>query len=310
MSRGTHGVRMLVVACVTYAVVVIHALGAPRVQDVTPFPNARYRDMAFSPDGRSLAFHVPPAQSADAAASAPPPGIYVMGRNGGQPRLLTPHDGEERLAGPIFWSPDGQRIMLPGDLRRARAVLVIDVPDGAITRIPVTRHDSTRHMWVRRSDHVLRLIPAEAYRRFVFQRTDAGFMRRGSRFAVDEGWAVRGEQGTSAHHALWAIDPNGEVATLVMDKPEFAWIKLSPRQTRALIGDTQDGLYVVSGDGTGLRQVAEGALGVSLGLEVTYPQWAPDDSAVAYRTLVDPLGVYVGAHRLWVLDFAAAAEDD
>ena len=309
MSRRARRLRMLVVACVTCAIAGIHALGAPRVQDVTPFPNARYRDMAYSPDGQSLAFLLPPAEPGDAAEDGVAAGVYVMGRNGVPPRLLAPAGEETRLVGPIFWSRDGRRIMLPGASWAPRVVFVIDVDAGEVTRIPATPADRTRLMWDPLSGHDIRPIPGKAYLRFVLRRTGSGLMRRGCRFAVDEGWVVRGESGTSVHHALWAIDPNGEVATLVMDKPEFAWIKLSPRQTRALIGDSHGGLHVIGEDGTGLAPVAIDAPGVTHGFRVTYPQWAPDDSAVAYRTLVDPSAVEGSAHRLWVVDFAAVADD-
>lgn len=310
MSRHSQRFWLVVVACATCAVAGVHALGGPRVQDVTPFANVRYEDMAYSPDGQSLAFLVPLTEGGDPPADGVAGGVYVMGRNGRPTRLLSPaHDHDARLYGPILWSRDGRRIMLPGHGWGSKPVLVIDMDTGEATRIPLTPRSGLVWMWNPLSDHGIRLTPTEAYQRFVVGRFDTGISRRGSRFAVDEGWVVQGERGTPEHQALWVIDPNGEVATLVMDKPEFAWIKLSPRQTRALVADNQDGLHVVGGDGRGLARVVEGAPGVAQGVAVAYPQWAPDDSAVAYRTLVDPSDVDGSAHRLWVVDFAAVADD-
>jgi hypothetical protein len=76
---------------------------------------------AWSPDGRFIAYHRA-FRSSDG-----PAGVYLIGRDGGQPRFITEGD----FFGPrhLRFSPDGRRLVASWSLR----LLIIDLESGAVT---------------------------------------------------------------------------------------------------------------------------------------------------------------------------------
>ena len=54
----------------------------------------------WSPDGRQIAYSADPEG---------PPNLFVVGVDGGEPRVLVPHNGQVHY--PTGWTPDGGRIL-------------------------------------------------------------------------------------------------------------------------------------------------------------------------------------------------------
>lgn len=86
----------------------------------------------FSPDGRSVAYSARVGGNTD---------VYLVAADGGEPKRLTWHPGDDRVVG---WSPDGGRVLFassraaPNGMRR---LYTVPLAGGAQTALPLERAD-------------------------------------------------------------------------------------------------------------------------------------------------------------------------
>lgn len=88
-----------------------------------------YRDPAWSPDGREIAFAARHGNQRD---------IYVMNTDGEQVRRLTNSPFEDRAPA---WSPDGRRIAFYSSRGNVAGIFVMDVDGANLKRLTVGNHD-------------------------------------------------------------------------------------------------------------------------------------------------------------------------
>jgi Tol biopolymer transport system component len=79
----------------------------------------------WSPDGTEIAF----------TSSRGPNGVYLMGADGTDPRLVVPDDDVDNLY--VAWSPDGTKLALASDRGEGfeRAIYVFDLASGELTQL-------------------------------------------------------------------------------------------------------------------------------------------------------------------------------
>ena len=91
------------------------------VSQIVPFPGDKH-DPSFSPDGARIAFSW-------AGENSDAPGIYLIARDGGEPRRLT--HAPSRDISPV-WSPNGQRIaFLRRNPGQADELMIVDSSGGS-----------------------------------------------------------------------------------------------------------------------------------------------------------------------------------
>ena len=88
-----------------------------------------YRDPAWSPDGREIAFAARHGRQRD---------IYVMNTNGDQVRRLTNHPFEDNAPA---WSPDGRRIAFYSSRGNLPGIFVMDADGANLKRLTVGDHE-------------------------------------------------------------------------------------------------------------------------------------------------------------------------
>jgi TolB protein len=118
------------------------AIDTRQTDDVHGLP-AQMANLALSPDGRTLAYHL-----ADDSGGLT---AWLVPANGGQPLRLSP---PEQSAGYPAWSPDGRRIALEVEDRGDTQVWVIN-PDGTgFRQITKAAGQHWPHSWSPDSDRI------------------------------------------------------------------------------------------------------------------------------------------------------------
>jgi Tol biopolymer transport system component len=118
------------------------ALDTRQVEDMTALPKDM-ANLALSPDGRDLAYHVPGDSGAVATWRVP--------MSGGEPVRLTP---PSMSAGYPAWSPDGRRLALEVADERVTQVWVMNRDGSGLRQVTSGQAQHWPHSWAPDNDRI------------------------------------------------------------------------------------------------------------------------------------------------------------
>ena len=243
--------------------------------DVTPTARTRIADFAFSDDGRLIAVvhSAVPDERNDYA-------VAVLDRETHAYREVAGGWTGPVVRYGISWSPDGSRLLIDG----TGTTRIVDMLSGDVESIDHHGNGAPRRRWIPARSHTTQPVSVNVLETLHLRRLGSVVSTSGDGFVLDARYYVYTPDGRRPRHSLWYIDHSGAFMTLVMPKPDFSWIKLSPDRCFAVIGNHDDSIYLVRGDGTDLTPVIENARGVGASLKAANVQWSRSSDAFLFRT--------------------------
>ena len=169
-----------------------------QAEDVQGLP-AQMSNLALSPDGRDLAYHV----TNDSGGLT----VWRVPATGGDPVRLTPPD---RSAGYPSWSPDGQRLALEMDDGGTTQVWVVNRDGSGLRRVTSTPGQHWPHSWAPDNDRIAFAGERDAIWNVWTVSTSTGVTQQLTKFSTPNGyvrypaWSPRNDRIVFEHATVTA----------------------------------------------------------------------------------------------------------